>query len=750
MPEQVGQTPEQPFLSIVVPVRNEERYLRQTLELLLAQEYPPDRFEILVVDGESTDGTAHIAAEMARRHPQVRLLKNSGRLSSAGRNVGLREARGEYVVFVDGHVYLSDRRLFASIAECFRQTGADCLSRPQPLFTPRNTPQQNAIAAARHSWFGHGLGSRIYAREEGWVDPTSAGAVYRREVFEQVGGYDEEFDACEDVEFNFRVKQAGLRCFTRPDLAVHYYPRETFSGLFRQMCRYGVGRTRLVRKHPGAFGLGQLAPLVVWAGTLAGLLAGFFVKPILLLVGAGWALYGLASLAALLSAPRTLSSRERVMMAVALPIIHAGLAWGWIRGWIPGWLSRWKSPTRLKKVTAGSGGSRLRILYLIDEMEAITAGGTERQVLQMIRLVRQAGLAPELCVLRGTRWLSEEQVGCPVHFGRLGTLRSPRGLVELCRLVAWMRRRRFHIAQTFFVEANLWGPLLARLARVPVVLGSRRNLNYWMSSLMAKVQWVSNLLATRLIANCEAVKKCVMEREKVNPAKVDVLHNGIDTDRFVPDADRRKKVRAKLGLSEAEILVGNVSVLRPIKGVEHFLVAASLVAAESPAARFLVVGEGPLRPWLERMIGRLGLQGCFWLVGSQEDVLSYLNACDIAVLSSDSEGFANSILEYMAVGLPCVATDVGGNREVLGEAGSLLVPPANAADLAEALLGLIHDPDRRQTLSTAARRRARQHFSLDQTQERLVHYYRRWFDREEARDWVASGTLPGWVSEARK
>jgi len=268
--------PASPFLSVVIPVRNEEAHLGAVLNELEAQDYPRDRFEVLVADGNSTDGTTDVVEAFAKRSPvSTRLFSNPAQRSSAGRNVGARNARGEYVIFIDGHCHLSSRTLLRDIADLFARTGADCLCRPQPLKMSGNTLFQDVVAHVRATPLGHGRGSMIYATDfEGRVNPFSSGAIYRRTVFDRIGYYDERFDASEDVEFNHRVHQAGMVSYSSPKLAAMYRPREDMGSLWKQMIRYGRGRVRLVRKHRDAFSLGQIVP----AGLLAWLALGGVVS----------------------------------------------------------------------------------------------------------------------------------------------------------------------------------------------------------------------------------------------------------------------------------------------------------------------------------------------------------------------------------------------------------------------------------------------------------------------------------------
>lgn len=259
-----------PFISVIVPVRNEARFIRRTLGQLLEQDYDPRRYEILVADGCSEDETPSLVRELMADHENLRLIDNPARWSSAGRNRAVRAARGDVVVLVDGHCELGSRHYLREVADAFLRSGADCLGRPQPLDVPGATTLQRAIAAARSSWLGHNPASYIYSSVERLVPAESVAVAYRRDVFNAVGLFDESFDACEDVEFNYRLDRAGYRCFFTPRVGVRYHPRGDLRGLFSQLVRYGRGRMRLLRKHPETFSVSCLLPAVLLVGVAVG------------------------------------------------------------------------------------------------------------------------------------------------------------------------------------------------------------------------------------------------------------------------------------------------------------------------------------------------------------------------------------------------------------------------------------------------------------------------------------------------
>jgi GT2 family glycosyltransferase len=320
-----------PAVSVVLPVRNEGAHLQAVLEDLLAQELGDLRMEVLVVDGASDDDTVARAHAVAQRDPRVRVLANPRRLSSAARALGASHARGRYVLYVDGHCRIASRTLVADLVDLFERTGADCLARPQPLVATR--PGLGAVvAAARASPFGHALDSTIHDMRERPVSPVSAGAAYRAEVFARVGSFDPDFDACEDVEFNWRVAEAGLRCWTSPRLAVAYEPRGSLRGLARQMVRYGAGRARLHRKHPRARGWGSLLPAAFVAGLPVLLAAPWLPAPWGALVAAPYALYLLLCLGASVAVAARRGWRLLPWLPVVFLTIHVGLGAGYLAG----------------------------------------------------------------------------------------------------------------------------------------------------------------------------------------------------------------------------------------------------------------------------------------------------------------------------------------------------------------------------------------------------------------------------------
>lgn len=321
-----------PMVTVIVPVRNEERHIANTLDQLLEQQYEGIAVEILVVDGRSTDRTRDIVTDYTQLHRHVRLLDNPGLLSSSARNVAIDQSQGDYLVVIDGHCEIPTRTYFQDLVAAFEKTNADCLGRPQPLDVTETTTLQKAIAAARSSPLGHHPASYIYSTDEVEVPAGSVAIAYRRSVFDRVGKFDPNFDACEDYELNHRVDRAGMRCYLVPKLAVRYHPRDSLIGLFRQLARYGRGRVRMLRKHPESFSPMAFVPAAFYAGVVVGPLVCWFVPVLWYAYGA---IIGLYAAAVLLASAHAACKDRDLALLPRLPsvflAVHLGSSFGVLR-----------------------------------------------------------------------------------------------------------------------------------------------------------------------------------------------------------------------------------------------------------------------------------------------------------------------------------------------------------------------------------------------------------------------------------
>jgi GT2 family glycosyltransferase len=245
-----------PLVSAIVAMRNEEAFIGKCLDSLAAQEYPSALLEVLVVDGRSTDRSREIVSSMQGRMPHLRLLDNEKRISPAAFNIGIRESGGQVVMIISAHCYLATDYV-SSCVEYLSKTDADCVG--GPIETIGETDTARAIALAMSSPFGVGDALFRYSREETYVDTLAFGA-YRREVFDRVGLFDEELVGSEDDEFNYRLRSHGGKLLLTPAIKSFYYGRGSFAALCRQYFRYGLGKVRVVAKHPKLVRLRHFIP----------------------------------------------------------------------------------------------------------------------------------------------------------------------------------------------------------------------------------------------------------------------------------------------------------------------------------------------------------------------------------------------------------------------------------------------------------------------------------------------------------
>jgi glycosyltransferase involved in cell wall biosynthesis len=357
-----------------------------------------------------------------------------------------------------------------------------------------------------------------------------------------------------------------------------------------------------------------------------------------------------------------------------------------------------------------------RVCFLIDEL---AVAGTETQLLALIRHVDRRRVVPHLCLLRGDRASSRalEPADCPVWRLGVGSLARPRTLVQVIRFARLLRRHRIDVLQAYFPDSSYFGLPAAWLAGVPNRVRTQNNIGHWMTPMHRRLGRALNRLTTATLSNCEAARQALIAAEGPEPESVCVLENGVDLSRF-------------LGLSvigttlPATPCVGAVGNLRPVKGVDVLVAAAGLLEKSRPGVRFRVAGEGKQRSELEGFIERLGLCGRFVLSGAEADVTAFLAGLDVAVLPSRAEGMSNALLEYMAAGRAIVATDVGGNGELV-EHGvhALLVPPDDPRALAHAIDRLLADRALARRLGAAARNRARERYGREAMVRRFEDFY---------------------------
>ena len=369
-----------------------------------------------------------------------------------------------------------------------------------------------------------------------------------------------------------------------------------------------------------------------------------------------------------------------------------------------------------------------RVLQLIDSFQQ---GGSERQAVQLTRLLHETGdydLMAACLDGRGVLRTDIEALGLgEIPEFPLTSFYDANFVRQLMRFVRHLRHHEVTIVQSSDFYTNIFGMLGAKLAGVPVRIAARRESGK-RSAFRRRIERGAYRMAQAVIANCEAVRRELIT-EGVPENKVVTSYNGLELTKFTPRQEsQREELLASFGLSAVgnRRLVTMVANLRPVKDQATFLRAARQVRDAVSDAAFCLAGEGELLESLSQQAEQLGLGGDVFFTGRCERVADLLAVSDVGVLSSASEGFSNAIIEYMAAGLPVVATDVGGAREAVVEAETgFLVQPGDADLLAVRVKELLTNPARMRSMGAHARRTVEEKFSSAALLERTQCLYDR-------------------------
>jgi cellulose synthase/poly-beta-1,6-N-acetylglucosamine synthase-like glycosyltransferase len=304
-----------PLVSVIVPCRNEARFIGGCLESILSNDYPPQLLDVVVVDGMSEDGTPDIVLSYTRKLTCVRLLTNRAKTTPAAMNLGIASARGSVIIIASSHSQFAPNFVSKSVAY-LKRTGAEVVGGPLVTMPGTDTQVAKSIALATSHRFGVGNSRFRTSSQEGYVDTVPFGA-YRREIFDRVGVFDERLERNQDNELCSRIIRSGGRIFMTRELTACYYGRATLGGLATQAFRNGMWNVLTIRITPAAFRWRHFTPFLFVSGFLAlslGSLVFPWCRPILFVAGF---LYCLAALFAAID----IGLRSDITSALLVPAI---------------------------------------------------------------------------------------------------------------------------------------------------------------------------------------------------------------------------------------------------------------------------------------------------------------------------------------------------------------------------------------------------------------------------------------------
>jgi glycosyltransferase involved in cell wall biosynthesis len=318
---------DQPTVAIVIPCRNEEKYIGKCIDSILDQDYPAEKLSVYVCDGKSTDETASIVQNYALEHTRVHYLVNEKQSTPFALNLGIKASESEIVIILGAHSelyadYVSNCVLAFSLGENIGCTGGI-------IENVYENETAELIGKAMSSGFGVGNAHFRTGAKDGFVDTVAFGA-YKREVFDKIGLFDEELIRNQDDEFNYRVTQAGFKIYLFQQIRCRYFVRASFEKLFEQYRQYGYWKVYVNKKHKAITTLRQLVPLFfvlfLFLGFFLSLFSSFFLKSYVL----GLILYTSANLYSAYNAGD--NTKQLPGIAKAFFILHFAYGWGYLKG----------------------------------------------------------------------------------------------------------------------------------------------------------------------------------------------------------------------------------------------------------------------------------------------------------------------------------------------------------------------------------------------------------------------------------
>ena len=317
-----------PFVSIVIPMRNEEKYIQKCIESFLSQDYPKDKFEIIVVDGLSEDNSVNIVNGFRKNHKKIKLLKNEKKITPIAFNIGIKNAKGDFIIIFSSHGF-AERDFISENIKLHLEKDVDCVG--GTIITIGDNLQSKVISFAQSSIFGVGNSLFRISQKAQFVDTVAFGS-YPKEIFNKMGGFDESLIRNQDFEFNHRIIKNGGKIYLSPTIKSSYYARSNIWKLVKQYFQYGYWKVQVLIKHFDSFRMRYLIPpvfilMVIILGVMS-----------LIYTGSTNLFFGLIFLylSVILYASMTIAIKNKLLYFTILPVTFIALHFGFGLGFLSG------------------------------------------------------------------------------------------------------------------------------------------------------------------------------------------------------------------------------------------------------------------------------------------------------------------------------------------------------------------------------------------------------------------------------
>ena len=371
---------------------------------------------------------------------------------------------------------------------------------------------------------------------------------------------------------------------------------------------------------------------------------------------------------------------------------------------------------------------KIRILRIVSNLGV---GGVQKRMVSLLPKLNKERYNIVVCSFKsGELQHCLEQSGISVRIIKRRFKFDP---ICIYRLYSIIKKENIDIVHTHCHKPNTTGRFAAKLASVPVIIANEHNVDSWKSNWQLTLdRWLA-AYSDKIIAVSEAVKSFYVKNANIPTDKFEVIYNGVDLDFWQKNMPSQKAIlekKAKLGLLQGNKVIAAIGRLHPQKGHEYLLRAAKKIISRMGNLKFLIVGDGPMKESLESLSERLGIKENVVFTGKRDDVKDMLCISDFSVVSSIREGFSNVVLESMACSKPVVATDVGGNKEIIidGENG-FIVPSRNEDALADKIQALAGNEELTIRMGLAAKETVK-NFSLSQMKYKTEKLYEELMDKK--------------------